>query len=97
MHDIVKFFLLLFTKASELKNTAYCSIAIEDLNYLNLCVYGILKCNSFHPDFHHLSLLASPLDTIKPRKFEHRFFKLLIRNKFGTHWIQSIGPFHDLF
>ena len=36
--------------------------------------------------------------TVKPRKFEFDFSKYsLIRNKFGTHLIQKLGPIHNLF
>ena len=38
-------------------------------------------------------------NTVLPRKPWTSIFSKysLIRNKFGTHWIQRIGPIHDLF
>ena len=34
---------------------------------------------------------------VKTRKLEQRFFEILIRNKFGIHWIQIRGPLYELF
>ena len=37
-------------------------------------------------------------DTVKPKNSNFDFSKYsIVQNKFGIHWIQRIGPIHDLF
>ena len=61
----------------------------------NMCL-----CKSVIPIFLVIYSLISNdklyYSTVKPRKFD-QFFEILIQNKFETHWIQRIGPIHDLF
>ena len=71
----------------------------QDLNHKYQLTHKTWSTINDQPYFvPSISQYARTIHTVKPRKFEIRFSKHpLIRNKFGPHWIQSIGPIHGLF